>query len=780
MSFKDKITRKDRLFFFIIIINIILLALDFILDIFPIAIKTNNLTIIQYLKLPLLIIILILSVVILILYRFSIYKPVNELEIFQKSLVTKDIKSLSIAISELASGNLTAQASVQSKKFKDSNSGIVSGLADSYNQILSEIQESAQDFNTVTAVACKRICYVGADSFREGKKCGEIMGELLQGKGQVAILLRSFSITGANLRRKGFQNTISEKYPGIQIVEILEEQEDIDTTYRLTVELLKKWSNLSAIYICEGTTPTGASRAVDEAGKTGVIKIVTHDLADLTMKAMSEGSITATLSQNAYAQGYDPVIHLYNYLINRNKPVINRMLTNMGVITKENYHEYWNPEKGSILSETDKKALVLPLKNTTGKTLKIAVILPDDKVFWKSVSEGARDAVNTLNNYNAEVKYLVPESFFINKDWGANASIPVIESLINEGYKAIAIPIFDRNLVPYLNKIIESGIAIATFNSEPLSFRGMVGAVVDHARNLFKFSENLASGSNETSQAAAQISKTMKFILNGTKDQLEKLSDTEKILDSLRSNISQVILETPKSAGAAEEAIRTAQTGQAIVSQNSDAMISLQMSSNATTKIIKTLNEDTIKIKDIVSIIEDIASQTNVLAINASIQAAHAGSEGKGFSVVALEIRKLAEESSRATGNIRKLIETILKGVAEATKSIMDSINEVNKSAEMAEKAKTALNDIMKASRENEDKINEIDKSVKEMQILSENVLKSMQSLASVNHENATAIESITSSTEEMKQEVSEINEMANVLADMSQSQEDLISQFNL
>jgi methyl-accepting chemotaxis protein len=216
------------------------------------------------------------------------------------------------------------------------------------------------------------------------------------------------------------------------------------------------------------------------------------------------------------------------------------------------------------------------------------------------------------------------------------------------------------------------------------------------------------------------------------------------------------------------------------VRRGREAMKALEKASESTMQHIANLNGKTIRIGEIISVIDEVTDQTNILSINAAIQAARAGSEGKGFSVVASEIRKLAAQSSKATDDIKGLITAILSGVQEAMDSMTGSLQAVRNSALMAERAEVALKDILDASTRNREKISIIDKAVGEIRKLSDEMASAMGSLETINRTNAADIEATSASAERINREVGGLSDLAGSLAALSRAQEDLITQFVL
>jgi len=195
-------------------------------------------------------------------------------------------------------------------------------------------------FNSETATPNKRLFFVGADLYQQGLTAGKNMVQVLGGKGKVAVITGFFSVEAHELRRKGFEDEVAKEAPGITIVGRVENKDKADTAYSQAQDFMTANPDLSAIYVTAGG-PFGAAKAVQDAGKAGQVKIVCYDFVDETMQFVKQGVITGTLGQDPFAQGHDPAIRLYNYLVGGVVPPAGRLLTRADFVTKDNISQFY-------------------------------------------------------------------------------------------------------------------------------------------------------------------------------------------------------------------------------------------------------------------------------------------------------------------------------------------------------------------------------------------------------------------------------------------------------
>jgi ribose transport system substrate-binding protein len=195
-------------------------------------------------------------------------------------------------------------------------------------------------FNSETATPNERLFFVGANSYLQGETAGQAMIKALGNKGgKVGIITGYFAVEAHELRRKGFVDYIARNASNIQIVGEVENTDKADIAYIQAQDFMNSHPDLAGIYVTAGG-PFGAAAAVEDAKKSGMIKIICYDFVDKTMEFVKKGVIYGTVGQDPYAQGHDPVIRLYNYLVGGEVPPAGLLYTRADVVTKENMADF--------------------------------------------------------------------------------------------------------------------------------------------------------------------------------------------------------------------------------------------------------------------------------------------------------------------------------------------------------------------------------------------------------------------------------------------------------
>ncbi|WP_188149479.1 methyl-accepting chemotaxis protein [Teredinibacter waterburyi] len=200
-------------------------------------------------------------------------------------------------------------------------------------------------------------------------------------------------------------------------------------------------------------------------------------------------------------------------------------------------------------------------------------------------------------------------------------------------------------------------------------------------------SERVVTGSKDTQQTALHLAEA-------SEHQAQEIAGASAAVNEMAVTIDQVSANAAESAGVAERSVSIAKNGAKVVQNTINGMDTIREQIQDTSKRIKRLGESSQEIGDIVSLINDIADQTNILALNAAIQASMAGDAGRGFAVVADEVQRLAERSATATKQIEALVKTIQNDTNEAVISMEQTTSEVVRGARLAQDAGVALEEI--------------------------------------------------------------------------------------
>jgi methyl-accepting chemotaxis protein len=181
-----------------------------------------------------------------------------------------------------------------------------------------------------------------------------------------------------------------------------------------------------------------------------------------------------------------------------------------------------------------------------------------------------------------------------------------------------------------------------------------------------------------------------------------------------------------------------------------------------------------------VELINDIASRVNVLGLNAAIEATNAGEYGKGFVLVADEIRKLAKNAKTATGEIIQLVGTVKKGISDVMKVMKDGLDNVKESSNLTDTALHSLREIKQLIEIDQKRITNIDFSISKMKNFSDQVGEAMENVASVGVKNSSGMENVNVSTKEMSVQLESVSSLARSLENMSKAEDELLAKFNL
>lgn len=261
-----------------------------------------------------------------------------------------------------------------------------------------------------------------------------------------------------------------------------------------------------------------------------------------------------------------------------------------------------------------------------------------------------------------------------------------------------------RNQQAILRLLDELGdLADGDLTVETTVTEDFTGAIADSINFTIDQLRSLVSTINETAVkvtgAAQETQSTAKHLADASDHQAQEIAGASAAVNQMAMSIDQVSANALESSSVAERSVEIANKGADVVRATINGMDTIREQIQETSKRIKRLGESSQEIGDIVSLINDIADQTNILALNAAIQASMAGDAGRGFAVVSDEVQRLAEKASAATKQIEALVKTIQNDTNEAVISMEQTTAQVVNGARLAQDAGVALGEIETVSK---------------------------------------------------------------------------------
>lgn len=326
----------------------------------------------------------------------------------------------------------------------------------------------------------------------------------------------------------------------------------------------------------------------------------------------------------------------------------------------------------------------------------------------------------------------------------------------------------------------EVGKVAVGLNSMVKSLRVLISHVNNSAEQLAASSEELTASAEQTAIAAGQVAVSVSEVASGTERQLTAVHNGSDEIEHMLKGLQHVAANSNTVAARSDKAADAATTGSIAIKEAIAQITTVENTVTNSALVVEKLGEQSKEIDQIVSTISGIASQTNLLALNAAIEAARAGEQGRGFAVVADEVRKLAEQSQEAAKQIAKLIRAIQSETESAVTAMKNGKQEVRTGVNMVNNAGQVFDSILDLVKTSSNQVREISAEIDLVSQGSQSIVRAMDEIAAVSKESASETQTVSAATEEQSASMEEIASSSQALAALAEELRAAVSKFTV